>query len=107
MEWRRGDPRGLALQTRSSLFEGVLTRAHRRRFIYRPIPSSGDGFANLLGCRIQKGVSEIGVVDRPRQEHLTDHGRENGHGLAAGFLAVGLADPTAEHLEVFPDPGFE
>jgi hypothetical protein len=31
-----------------------------------PIPSSGDDFTNLLGCRIQKGLSEIGVVDGAR-----------------------------------------
>ena len=30
------------------------------------IPSSSDDFANLFGCRIEKGLSEIGVVDDAR-----------------------------------------
>jgi hypothetical protein len=28
-----------------------------------PILSIGDGFANLLGRRIQKGLRQVGVVD--------------------------------------------
>ena len=60
-----------------------------------------------FGGRLQELLRQPLVVDRAREDHRTDHCRENGHGLAAGLLAVGLANPTAEHFEVFPDPGFE
>ena len=40
-------------------------------------------------------------------DHRADQCRENGHGLATGFSIVGLTNPATEHLEIFPDPGFE
>src|SRR5688572_24664575 len=37
-----------------------------------------------LSGRLQEPLRQPLVVDGPREEHRTDHGRENGHGLAAG-----------------------
>src|SRR5882724_10913726 len=47
----------------------------------------------------RKVLSEIAVIDGPREDDRTDDGRENGHGLAAGPLAAGIANPTTEQLE--------
>jgi hypothetical protein len=49
----------------AACFTSADTERPRRRR-HRPILSSGDGFANLFDRRIQKGLSEVGVVDDAR-----------------------------------------
>src|SRR5437588_10366037 len=97
--------------------QSAIRLAHRPAGPERPRPSlSGDWlarswpasallsrgrFANLLDRRVQKGPSEVGVVDHARQHHRTDHRRQNGHGLALGLLVIRLGNQTAEDSEVF------
>ena len=67
----------------------------------------GGNCTHLIVSRIKKSPSEIGVVDCSREDHRTDHRREDDHGPAAELVALGVADPGAEQFELFFDPGFE
>ena len=67
----------------------------------------GGNCTHLIGSRVEKSPSEIGVVDCSREDHRTDHRRENRHCPVAELVALGVANPTAEYLELFFDPGFE
>ena len=72
-----------------------------------PATLSSGGFANLFDRRLQKALSEIGVIDDARQGQRADHRRENGHSLALGLLPIRLGNHAVEDFEICLDPGFE
>jgi hypothetical protein len=49
-----------------SMMDGLRRYRTPRSRRYRPILSSGDGFANLFDRRIQKGLRKVGIVDNAR-----------------------------------------
>src|SRR5947208_13085525 len=89
-----GSVLGMGLEKPSSLELSVLG-------------STGRQPHHALGGRLQQLLRQLLVIESAREDHRADHCRKNRHGLAAGLLALSFVNPKAEHLEVFPDPGFE
>src|SRR6185436_10320194 len=71
------------------------------------LASTGRQPHHALRGRLQELLRQLLVVDGAREDHRADHCRKNRHGLAGGLLALSFVNPKAEHLEIFPDPGFE
>src|SRR5262245_29747535 len=87
----------------------VLIPRHGRLYLplRRPWTAAGRRPHHALGGRLQELLRQPLVVDRPREDDRADHGREDGHGLAAGLLALGIVNPATEQIQIFPDSGFE